>query len=165
MAKVGTLVTTTLAGLLRSEGGVARAVAALANAEGIDLPPMEASQILAANLSTELTDRTQGAHYPQICVYCEKISNRHTEKFRRFSGKAFVNMEVRLSQERADGIEQRLQFYVEAVTNVLEQSRGELVTGIFYSGAYEIKFGNIRHGGKNFLQVATVAIELDVSQD
>jgi hypothetical protein len=165
MGRIGSLTTATLAALLGSDRGLPLAVAELSEAEKIELPVIPRSQILTGNVTLEVADRTPNVRYPQICVYCDKVTNRLTEKFRRFSGKASMVMEVRVSQDRFEGMEQQLQLYTEAIARVLEDTRGEWTPGIYYSGAYEVSFGSLRQGGKNFLQTAKMTIELDVNQD
>src|ERR1700744_5202575 len=55
--------------------------------------------ILAQNASAELYEKAGRAHYPALLVYCDKMSNSLQEKFRRFSGKAHMVVEVRHSQD------------------------------------------------------------------
>ena len=43
-------------------------------------------------------------------------------------------IEVRVSQDRLEGIEEQLQMYVDAVTQVLDQNRGDWGEGMFYAG-------------------------------
>ena len=73
-------------------------------------------------------------------------------------------VEVRVSQDRLEGIEGKLQSYAEAVTQVLDRSRGDWSEGMFYTGGYEVAFGPVKRGGKNFVQVAKVAFEVEVSR-
>jgi hypothetical protein len=158
-------ITGVLLGLLRSDAGVPRTVAELAATESMELPPIPPAQFVAGNLAPDLADKTHGARYPQLCVYCEKLCNRQREKFRRFSGTAEMVVDVRVSQDRSDGMEQKLQLYVEAVTKVLEESKGDWSEGVSYGGGYEVTFGGARLGGKNFVQCAKIALELLVSQE
>jgi hypothetical protein len=151
--------------LLRADTGLHTTLVEVAVAESITLPAIPNSQIVTANVGLDLADRAPAQRYPQVYVYCEKVTNRLTEKFRRFSGEASLIIDIRVSQDRVDGIEQMLQFYIDAITRVLENNRGEWNEGLFYSGAYEVTFGGVRQGGKNFIQSAKVSIDLDVSQD
>lgn len=162
MARVASVTTTALAGLLRSDVGVPAAVAALAAVEPIELAAVTPAQIVPANLTVEIADRSHGARYPQLWVYCEKVTNDLREKFQKFSGKASMVVEVRVSQDRTEGLEQRLQLYVDAVTNVLEENRGEWAGGVYYSGSYEVSFGGVRQGGKNVIQIAKIGFQLDI---
>ncbi len=163
MAQVGSVSTSALAEILRSDNGLAASLAQLELPEQLELGSITAEQILSQNVANELAERGSGIKYPVVYVYCERIRNLQTEKFRRFSGKAHMVMEVRVSQDRLENLERTLQAYVDAVTNVLERSLGEWSEGMCYGGGYEVAFGGIKHGGKNYLQVAKVTLELNVS--
>ena len=119
----------------------------------MSLPPVGQDQILAQNVSIELAERSTDVKYPAVSVYCEKIVNQLKEKFRNFSGKAVMTIEVRVSQDRLEGIEDQLQMYLDAVTQVLDQNRGDWGEGMYYAGGYEAALGPVKHGGKNFIQV------------
>jgi len=62
-------------------------------------------------------------------------------------------------------LERKLQLYVDAVTAVLERNRGDWGQGMSYAGGYEIQFGAVKSGGKNYIQAAKLALEVDVSQN
>jgi hypothetical protein len=85
------------------------------------------------------------------------------EKFRTFSGKIRTVAEVRVSQDRIEGLEERVRLYVDAVTLILDGNRGSWGQGMFFTGGYEVKFDPIQHGGRNFLQLAKVIFEVDLS--
>src|SRR5512145_698788 len=125
MANLPSLATNSLLALLRSDTGLPAVVESLMGARQKEIPALTASQISGGNISTELVDRSQSVRYPQMYVYCEKLTNRQQEKFRKFSGTAQLAVEVRVSQEKSEGIEQQLQLYVEAVISLLEDNRGE----------------------------------------
>jgi hypothetical protein len=72
-------------------------------------------------------------------------------------------IETRISQDRLDDIQTNLQSYVDAVTQVLADNRGDWGDGVFYAGGYEISFGGVKHGGRNFLQLAKVSFVLQIS--
>src|SRR5690242_10707321 len=58
--------------------------------------------VLAQNASADISEKAGHAHYPALLVYCDKMSNTLKEKFRRFSGKAHMVVEVRHSQDRLE---------------------------------------------------------------
>jgi hypothetical protein len=72
-------------------------------------------------------------------------------------------VEARVSQDRLDQIETNLQGFVDAITQVLDNSRGDWGDGTFFDGAYEVNFGGVKHGGRNFLQIAKVVFVLEIS--
>jgi len=97
-------------------------------------------------------------------VYCEKISNTLVEKFRTFSGTAQMAIEVRHSQDQLDGLQDAVELYADAVMQTLNSGRGDWGDGMFYGGAYDVSFGPIKKGGRNFIQVAKVTFEIGVSR-
>jgi len=163
MAWVGSTVTAQVVMLLNAPQGLDACVSTLAQAENVTLPPLGQNQIVAQNVSIELAERSTDVQYPAVNVYCEKIVNQLKEKFRNFSGKAVMAIEVRVSQDRLGGIEDQLQSYVDAVTQVLDQNRGDWGEGMYYAGCYEAVLGPVKHGGQNFIQVGKVTFEVGVS--
>ena len=100
--------------------------------------------------------------YPVVHVYSDRVRNLLTEKFRTFSGKVRTVAEVRVSQDRIEGLEDQLRLYVDAVTQVLDANRGSWGQGAFFTGGYEVNFDPVQHGGRNFLQIAKVSFEVDL---
>ena len=122
------------------------------------------AEVRQQNVAADLVEKAGGASYPAVTVYCQKIVNSQKEKFRRFSGQVHVAAEVRHSQDRLDGLESRLQIYVDAVAQTLQSSVGDWGDGMFFGGGYEVSFSAVKHGGRNFLQAAVVTFALDVSK-
>jgi hypothetical protein len=149
--------------LTEPEKGVASAIGQLAEDSGVRLAVIEPGQIVAQNMSFEIAERSLVVKYPSIHVYVDRVKNLLTEKFRRFSGKIRTVAEVRVSQDRLEGIEEQLRLYVDAVTQVLDGNRGNWGEGAFYAGGYEVAFEAVKHGGRNFVQVAKVSFEVDLS--
>jgi hypothetical protein len=163
MAWVGSTVTAQVLTLLSAPQGLNACVATLAQAENTTLALVEQPQLLAQNVSIELAERSTDVQYPAVSVYCEKIVNQLKEKFRNFSGKANMTIEVRVSQDQLAGVEDQLQSYVDAVTQVLDQNRGDWGEGMYFAGCYEAVLGPVKHGGQNFIQVGKVSFEVGVS--
>jgi len=151
--------------LLTASPGVNTNLDTLAQLEQMPVTALTDRQIRAQNVSVELSDRSAEAGYPAVLVYCDKIANLLTEKFRAFSGKAHMVVEVRLSQDRIDGLEQLMQLYVEAITQLLEQNQGDWGQGMYYTGGYEVAFGPVKHGGRNFIQIAKITFEVGASSN
>jgi hypothetical protein len=163
MAWVGSTVTAQVVTLLNAPQGLNANISTLAQAENATLPPLGQAQILAQNVSVELAERSMDVQYPAVNVYCEKIVNQLKEKFRNFSGKAVMSIEVRVSQDRLAGIESQLQSYVDAATQVLDQNRGDWGEGMYYAGCYEASLGPVKHGGQNFIQIGRISFDVGVS--
>jgi len=124
----------------------------------------DSSQVHVVNVASDLAEKTAGARYPLVNVYCEKIVNDQKEKFRTFSGKVQVVAEVRISQDRLAGLTDLLETFVDALSDVLSKNRGDWGDGMFYGGAYEVTFTPVKHGGKNFIQSAKVTFDIGVSK-
>jgi hypothetical protein len=139
------------------------AVATLALDSGIALAPIPSKQIITQNMSIEIFEKSSVVKYPVIQIYSDRVRNLLTEKFRKFSGKVRTVAEVRVSQDRIEGLEDQLRLYVDAVAQVLDSNRGDWGQGAFYAGGYEVAFDPVKQGGKNFLQVAKVTFEVDMS--
>jgi hypothetical protein len=163
MAWVGSTVTAQVVTLLSAPQGLNDCVATLAQAVSLSAVPAGQNQIVAQNVSIELAERSGNVQYPAVSVYCEKIVNQLKEKFRNFSGKAVMTIEVRVSQDKLDGIEAQLELYVDAATQVLDQNRGDWGEGMYYAGGYEAALGAVKHGGQNFIQVGKVSFDVGVS--
>jgi hypothetical protein len=163
MAQVANISTTRVAELLRSPTGLVYTLHAIALREGIQDPRIEPHHVLSQQVPPELAERTAGVYYPMFYVYCEKITNQLREKFRTFSGKARLAVEVRVTHDRLEELNKMLELYAEAVTDVLDNHRGDWGNGLFYTGGYEVAYGATKHGGKNFIQSAKVVFEVDAS--
>lgn len=163
MSQTASQVTKKLQGRLTSPEGMAAAISVIADLNGINLAAFHAHQVIAQNVAPEVIERSKANHYPTIHIYCGKVVNQLREKFRTFSGEAHMTIELRLSQDRLDGLETMLQVYADAVARVLEESRGDWGDGVFYGGGYEIAYGPVKHGGRNFLQIAKITFAVEIS--
>ncbi|HLH41377.1 MAG TPA: hypothetical protein VKV74_00225 [Bryobacteraceae bacterium] len=165
MAATGSVAVRKTVGFLSDPStGIGWATAQIANDTGIALATIPAANIFNQNVSFELAEKAQAVKYPAIYVYTDRVRNLQTEKFRTFSGKVRTIAEVRVSQDRLEGLEDQLRLYVDGVTQVLDGNRGSWGEGAFFTGAYEVAFEPIKHGGKNYLQAAKVAFEVDMSE-
>jgi hypothetical protein len=165
MSRPANAVTAKVVTLLKGSAGVNANLDAIGQLEQLPLAALTDKQIRPQNVSAELSDKSADIGYPAIFVYCDKVANLLTEKFRAFSGKAHMVVEVRMSQDRTDGLEKLMQLYVEAVTQILERSQGNWGQGMYYTGGYEVAFGPVKHGGRNFIQIAKITFEVGASNN
>jgi hypothetical protein len=98
-----------------------------------------------------------------VYVYCEKLDNTLREKFRTFSGTVGMAVEIRVSHDRLERLARDVQLYAAAAAEVLDSGRGDWGSGMFYAGGYEVAFGPVKRGGKNFLEAAKISFDVDVS--
>ncbi len=148
--------------VLCSEESLRPAIAKLAAEAGVEPPRLEIEQIQAGNASVELVEKQRPVRYPYIQVSCERVVNAMREKFRRFSGTARIGVEIRCSGEQVAAVEEESRLIADAVTEVLENNRGDWGEGFSYAGGYELTHQAAKAGGTNVVQVARVVFELDV---
>ncbi len=164
MAKTASVATRkTMEFLNASELGLRDAIQQTAMDSGVDLDGISHANVIGQNVSAELSERSETVKYPRIHVYADRVKNLLTEKFRNFSGTVRVVAEVRVSQDRIEDIEEQVRLYADAVTQVLDWHRGAWGEGAFFVGRYQVDIEAVKRGGLNFLQIATVTFEVDVS--
>jgi hypothetical protein len=154
-----------IAAILTSPGGLAARLATIASREGTSPLSLAEDQIRSYNIAADLAEKTAGVHYPAIYIYCERVANDLREKFRTFAGRATLVIEARVSKDRLEELDRDLHILVEAITGVLDVEKGDWGDGLCYPGGYEITFGPVKHGGKNFLQSAKIMFDVDVRRD
>lgn len=164
MARAASIATEYVVQLLRGENGVDRELAELAEITGLELAPV-AGQVAAQNVSGEVSERKVGGTSPVVQVYCERVKNELREKFRTFSGKLRMVIEARVTEDRLEGLEQKIEAHVDAITAVLEKARGAWGQGMYHTGGYEVIYQPVKHGGRNFVQSAKVIFDVDMSSD
>jgi len=164
-SKIGSAVTAKVLQQMTGPSGVNGALGALTQADQALAGLMDPSQIRAQNVAADLAERATGVKYPAVNIYCEKIVNQLWEKFRSFSGQVQMVIELRQSQDRLEGIQDRLELYADAAMQMLDGSRGDWGDGMFYGGGYEVVFGPVKQGGKNFMQTAKVTFQIGVSKN
>lgn len=163
-SSIGSLITGQTIQLLTGTSGVNFYLGPSAQDNGQPLTPLNAEQVRAQNVAPDIADKSNTMQYPAVNVYCEKIVNSLREKFRTFSGDVQTTVELRHSQDRLDGLQDALEHYADAIMQVLNANRGDWGNGMFYCGEYQLLFGAVKHGGKNFLQVAKISFEIGVSR-
>jgi hypothetical protein len=163
-SRLGSAAVAKIVDRMNGRAGVNANLGALAAADFIAPAVLDAAQIRTGNVAAETAERSSLLKYPAMNVYCEKLVNSLDEKFRSFSGKAQMCVELRHSQDRIEGLQDALETYADAARQVLEGSRGDWGDGMFYAGGYEVTFGAVKHGGRNFVQAAKITFELGVSR-
>lgn len=164
MAGLSGMLTSVVVSMLTSTtDGVNVRIAAIESAD-TSIQTIGIRTIIAQNASVEISEKTGHAQYPAVLVYCDKVSNTLKEKFRQFSGKVHMVIEVRHSQDQLTAIEANLAAYVDAVCALLDDSRGDWGGGAMYGGGYEVSYEAVGRGGKNFLQRAKVGFDVEASK-
>lgn len=143
-------------GLLEGESGLAASVEALKQSYIQDERQPAQAPVVMLRAAAEAPEKAWTLKYPQAHVYCDRIERRPSERLRRFSGRVRVVVEVRVSQDRLDGITEHLHFYTDGVRDVLEKNAGCLKEGLYLSGEYEVQIEPVKKGGLNYLQTARI---------
>ena len=164
MAGVSGSLTSIVGSMLTSptDGASVRIGAMVADDERLE--SIGVRSIVAMNASVDISEKTGYVKYPVMLVYCDKVANTLKEKFRRFSGTAHVVIEARYSQDKLSDLQANAEVYADAVCALLDDSRGDWGSGFFYPGGYEVSYGQVVRGGNNFLQVAKVGFDVEVSR-
>ena len=166
MIKIGSAITDRIITMLRADNGIRHVLRLVAEAQGQEIQEyLSDVPMSTANISVELLDRNTGSKYPHINVYCEKFVNNLRERFRTFSGTAQAVIEVRVSHDRVEQLDQQLNIYVESIIHLMQQNRGNWGAGLHYGGTFEIIFSPIKPGGKHLIRAARVQLPIEVSID
>lgn len=164
MAQIATIALKTFENLLRAPTGLATGLAAVRARTGTSLAPLEDNQLVGIQVAPEIAEKSGCIPYPTFFIYCERLNNTLREKFRRFSGTATLTIEVRVTNDRIETLSGAVQHYVDGLTETLDSLRGDWGEGQFYTGGYQITFGPVKTGGKNYLQVAKATFDLQISK-
>lgn len=151
-------------GLLEGESGLSASVEALKQSYVADERIAPVAPVVFLRAPAETQEKAWPAKYPMVHVYCDRIEGRPGERLRRFSGRARVVAEVRVSQDRLEGITQSLHHYVDAVRDVLERNTGCVGAGLYLSSEYDVQIEPVKKGGLNYLQTARIACPVMVNR-
>lgn len=164
MGNIGNNIVRRTLALLEADTGIAAGLNTVSQISGQPLAQVASDRILAQQVTAEVLEKAKGAKYPTFTVYCEKLDNTLREKFRRFSGTATLAVDVRVTHDRLEGLDEMVQLHVDAVLETLDLNRGDWGDGQFYTGGYTVTFQPVKHGGKNFLQSAKITFDVQISQ-
>lgn len=113
----------------------------------------------------EYVEQAWGGRYPAVNLYCEKVRSRPTERLRRFSSEVQAGIEVRVSQDRLEGITEKLHYYCDAVRDVTERRAGCIGPGLYLSGETTVQIDPVKKGGSHFLQAGRVVCTVIVNRE
>lgn len=159
----GTLAAQVVALLTSATSGVnARITAMEANDPDLKAPGIRS--ILSQNVSVEIAEASGQQDYPVLLVYCERVQNLLREKFRGFSGRVHLAIEIRHTQDKLHFLERITELYVDAICALLGEARGDWADGASYSGGYQVDYEPVAMGGRNFIQRAKVTFAVELSE-
>jgi hypothetical protein len=112
----------------------------------------------------DLEERARTVKHPRIGLFVERIENGREERFNRFAGTLRAAFEIRVSQDRLEGLAESLYWYVDALRDVIEKKAGCLDEGLVLTGEYEVHVEPVKKGGLNFQQTAKVMCPVVMSR-
>jgi len=152
-------------GVLEGEGGLADSLEQLREGYGLDQERVWPANLKVLRAAPEVVDKAWGSRYPAVIVHCDRVLSRPSEKLRRFSGEVKIGIDVRVSQDRLEGITEKLHYCSDAVRDVIERKSGCLGPGLYLSCATEVQFDGVKKGGSHFLQTGRVICTVIVNRE
>jgi len=95
MTQAGTVAAAKLLGRLQDPAGLQQKIGQIAEVAAFELPLVEFDHIQTRNIGADVLEKSTAFKYPVVLVYAERIKNKQTEKFRRFSGQVDLVVEMR----------------------------------------------------------------------
>lgn len=154
-----------IAEVLEGENGLRDSLEQLREPYGLVEEHAWPAGVKVLKAAPEHLEKAWGSRYPAVILFCERIRSRPTERLRRFSGEAQVGVEVRVTQDRLEGITDRLHYYSDAVRDVLERSRGCIGPGLYLSGETAVQVDAVRKGGSHFLQSSRILCTVIINRE
>jgi hypothetical protein len=149
---------------LSASDGLGSSLEALRTSYPLPLTEFEGTPVEIIRAPAEMEEKARTVKYPRFALWVEKIENGREERFRRFSGTLKALIEIRVSQDRLEGITESLYWYVDAVRDVIERKAGCLGEGLVLTGEYEVQVEGVKKGGLNYLQSAKVVCPVVMSR-
>jgi hypothetical protein len=112
-----------------------------------------------------MAELLQPLSFPRISVFSARLRNQQIEKFRTISGGVTVTAEIAATADQASDVDLWIHYYVDAVTKILGNNKGDWGNGIFFPGPYEVDIQSPAAGGSGFLQIAHITLEAIVSRN
>jgi hypothetical protein len=116
--------------------------------------------VIRQQLGVEVAEKTPLAGHTAIYLYLEKLVNNQREKFTRFSGYAQAVIELRATNDRADDLERTTEVYTEALLAAVV-GMTPVSQGCYFTGSYEVDFGPVKRGGRNFQQITKIRLRVE----
>jgi hypothetical protein len=149
---------------LLAANGVNSKLAEISARDMVHLPSLTKESVRTQRIAAKLADENSPTTYPAVYVFSDRLDNDMAAKFRRFSGRVFVGIDVRVTNERFEGIGDELNRYVEAVGSVLADRHGKWTDEIAFAGGFRVKYRDIELGGRNFIQSAQIEVQLEAHE-
>lgn len=149
---------------LLAADGVNSKLAEIGARDMVRLSTLTKENVRTQRIAAKLADENSPTTYPAVYVFCDRMDNDMTAKFRRFSGRVFIGVDIRVTNERFEGLGDELNRYEEAVRSVLADRQGKWTDEITFAGGLRVKYRDIELGGRNFIQSAQIEVQLEAHE-
>jgi hypothetical protein len=150
--------------LLSGEAGLKISLENLAEAQGREVQDAK-FQLERRLWSAKWSEREGETRLPRVAFSLKQLSSRGAEKLARSSAKATLLVEIAISAEKAEQVQNAVADYIDALLDVLERNRGLWSAGVFYAGEFDVEIKPLAKGGLNFTQSAVFEIEVYLWQE
>ncbi len=151
--------------LLEGDAGLADSLEQLKAPYAVQRQQIWPGQARVLRAAPDLAEKAWGSRYPAVIVYCDSVRSRPTERLRRFSGEIRVGIEVRVSQDRLEGITDMLHYCSDAVRDVIERHSGCVGPGMHLSSETSVQFEGVKKGGSHFLQSSRLTCTVIINRE
>lgn len=111
------------------------------------------------------TERIPPNRYPKVSIALVKLKRGPETKLARYEAVATIDLELAITHERADSLQSLTGDYVDAICDVLNRNQGLWSSGVYYPGGFSVDITPVSKGGLNFVQSATISLEIHLWQD
>lgn len=150
--------------ILAGESGLKVSVEAIQEIRG-ELAKEARFQVDTEHWNQKMTERIPANRNPKISVSLVSLHRGQKEKLAEFTALATLQIELASTHERADSLQGLISDYVDALCDVLNRNQGLWSKGVYYAGGFNVDIAPISKGGLNFVQSATISIEIHLWQD
>jgi hypothetical protein len=150
--------------ILAGESGLKVSVEAIQEIRG-ELAKEARFQVDTDHWNQKMTERIPANRNPKISVSLVSLHRGQKEKLAEFTALATLQIELASTHERADSLQGLISDYADALCDVLNRNQGLWSKGVYYAGGFNVDIAPISKGGLNFVQSATISIEIHLWQE
>lgn len=150
--------------MLSGDSGLKVSVEALQELRG-ELAKEANFQVDTDHWNQKMSERIPPNRNPKISVALVKLYRGQKEKLAGFGALATLEIELASTHERADSLKLLVSDYVDALCDVLNRNQGLWSKGVYYAGGFTVDITPISKGGLNFVQSATISLEIHLWQE
>lgn len=150
--------------ILAGESGLKISVEAIQELRG-QLAKEARFQVDTDHWNPKMTERIPANRNPKISVSLVKLYRGQKEKLAEFTALATLQLELSSTHERADSVQSLVSDYVDALCDVLNRNQGLWSKGVYYAGGFDVDISSVSKGGLNFVQSATISIQIHLWQE